>query len=92
MLICSSEHPLSKSKSVNTKQLKELKYVSLFQSSTVQAIRATLTEHHIQWQALQVVLVSINCQLHALCWSTPMQACFACAEPALAGGLDLKWR
>ena len=65
VLICSSEHALKKSKHVNTTQLKELNYVSLFQSSTVQAIKATLTEHHIQWQALKVVLVSVNCCLYA---------------------------
>ena len=75
VLICSSDHPLKKSKNVNTKQLKELKYVSLFQSSTVQAIKATLTQHHIQWQALQVILVSTTCQSHAVRRSTPRWRC-----------------
>lgn len=67
MLICSSEHALKKCKHVNTNQLKDLNYVSLFQSSTVQAIKATLTQHHIQWQALKVVLVSISCCPRAWC-------------------------
>ena len=96
MLICSSEHPLNKAKHVNTKQLKELKYVSLFQSSTVQAIKATLTEHHIQWQSLQVILVSIKHWSHAVCLGlqpTPSQDCFVCDDPALpTGSCSEQWQ
>lgn len=58
VLVCSKDHPLCGHQYVTKEQLRELKYVSLFQSSTVRAIKSTLTEHHIQWQALQVVLVS----------------------------------
>lgn len=58
VLVCSKDHPLCGHKHVTKEQLRELKYVSLFQSSTVRAIKNTLTEHHIQWQSLQVVLVS----------------------------------
>jgi len=58
VLVCSKDHPLCGHQYVTKEQLRELKYVSLFQSSTVRAIKNTLTEHHIQWQALQVVLVS----------------------------------
>ncbi len=58
VLVCSKDHPLCGRQHVTKEQLRELKYVSLFQSSTVRAIKNTLTEHHIQWQSLQVVLVS----------------------------------
>ena len=57
--MCSKHHPLSKQKSVTKQELERLKYVSLFQSSTVQAIRSTLAEHRIEWKALQVVLVRL---------------------------------
>lgn len=86
VLICSSKHPLRQSKHVSTKQLKELKYVSLFQSSTVQAIKATLTQHHIQWQALQVVLVSTKCHSHAVCRS-PTKHCVVCDGSLLTRAL-----
>ncbi|DBB03856.1 TPA: hypothetical protein ACH3X1_012948 [Trebouxia sp. C0004] len=56
VLVCSKEHPLCGHQYVTKEELRELKYVSLFQSSTVGAIKNTLTEHHIQWQSLQVVL------------------------------------
>ncbi len=58
VLVCSKDHPLCGHQHVSKEQLRELKYVSLFQSSTVRAIKNTLTKHHIQWQSLQVVLVS----------------------------------
>ncbi len=58
VLVCSKEHPLSGCRYVTKEQLRELKYVSLFQSSTVKAIKNTLIQHNIQLQALQVVLVS----------------------------------
>ncbi len=58
VLVCSKDHPVCGHQHVTKEQLRELKYVSLFQSSTVRAIKNTLTEHHIQWQSLQVVLVS----------------------------------
>lgn len=59
VLVCSKDHPLSKQGSVTKQELEQLKYVSLFQSSTVQAIRSTLAEHRIEWKALQVVLVRL---------------------------------
>ena len=57
VLVCSRDHPLSGRRYVTKEQLRELRYVSLFQSSTVKAIKNTLEQHHIQLQALQVVLV-----------------------------------
>ena len=59
VLVCCKEHLLSKRESVTKRELKEFKFVSLFQSSTVQAIRSTLADHNIEWKALQVVLVSL---------------------------------
>lgn len=59
MLVCSTYHPLSKRESVSKKELEGFQYVSLFQSSTVQAIRSTLAAQDIEWTTLQVVLVQL---------------------------------
>ena len=77
VLVCSKDHPLSGRRCVSKEQLRELKYVSLFQSSTVKAIKNTLTEHHIQWQSLQVVLVSLvsyrDVHQHLSCTSSALR-------------------
>lgn len=59
VLVCSKDHALHDCRHVTKTQLRQLKYVSLFQSSTVKAIRKTLEANHIQWQSLQVVLVNL---------------------------------
>ncbi len=39
VLVCSKDHPLCGHQYVTKEELRELKYVSLFQSSTVRAIK-----------------------------------------------------
>lgn len=80
VLVCSTYHPLSKRESVSKKELESFKYVSLFQSSTVQAIRSTLAAQEIEWNTLQVVLV-LHCALSLN--ATPMYTQY-CMQPLAA--------
>ena len=57
VLIVGSDHALRSASEVDADDLRQLKYVSLWKSSTLQGIASTLDEHGVSWKALQVVMV-----------------------------------
>ena len=58
VIICSGKSKLAGRAMLHKDELMSLQWVSLFKSSTVQAIKTTLEREGINWKAMKVVLVS----------------------------------
>ena len=57
VLVVSPGHPLAGAGQVELAMLRQLRFVSLQKSSTVQGIRNILQNHGVVWSSLQVVMV-----------------------------------
>ncbi len=57
VLVVSPGHPLAGAQKVELATLRQLRFVSLQKSSTVQGIRNILQGHGVVWSTLQVVMV-----------------------------------
>ena len=57
VLVVSPGHPLAGAGQVELAMLRQLRFVSLQKSSTVQGIRNILQGHGVVWSTLQVVMV-----------------------------------
>ena len=57
VLVVSPEHPWAGAGQVEVADLRQLRFVSLQKSSTVQGIRNILQGHGVVWSSLQVVMV-----------------------------------
>ena len=60
VIVCSGKSKLAGRAMLHKDELMSLQWVSLFKSSTVQAIKATLEREGINWKAMEVVLVSAH--------------------------------
>lgn len=60
VIVCSGKSKLAGRAMLHKDELMSLQWVSLFKSSTVQAIKATLEREGINWKAMKVVLVSAH--------------------------------
>ena len=60
VIVCSGKSKLAGRAMLHKDELMSLQWVSLFKSSTVQAIKTTLEREGINWKAMQVVLVSAH--------------------------------
>ena len=78
VIICSGKSKLAGRAMLHKDELMSLQWVSLFKSSTVQAIKTTLEREGINWKAMKVVLVSAHrrAPLHAVA------ACFSSSHSA----------
>ena len=71
VIVCSGKSKLAGRAMLHKDELMSLQWVSLFKSSTVQAIKTTLEREGINWKAMKVVLVSASrgaaCHAAAAC-------------------------
>ena len=70
VIVCSGKSKLAGRAMLHKDELMSLQWVSLFKSSTVQAIKTTLEREGINWKAMEVVLVSAHRMQPGICCSS----------------------